>query len=208
MIKRLLLLIVVLLIAGVLAAPAAGRWLVVQDVVQPARAIVVLGGHVPLRAMEAAELYRAGASKEVWVTQAEVFVEDEALERLGIKRPREHEYSRQVLLALKVPVSAIQVLPERNVNTAEELRSVAGHLRQSGGGSVIFVTSKLHTRRVRIIWDRVADGAGEATVRYTPDDPFDPNRWWRNTRDAMDFTREWFGIFNAWAGFPMTSVRS
>ena len=46
-----------------------------------------------------------------------------------------------------------------------------------------------------------------ATVRYTPDDPFDPARWWRNTRDSMAVAREWFGILNAVLGFPVSSAR-
>jgi hypothetical protein len=47
----------------------------------------------------------------------------------------------------------------------------------------------------------------EAIVRYTPDDPFQPDRWWRNTADAMAVSREWFGLLNAWSGFPVKSER-
>jgi hypothetical protein len=47
----------------------------------------------------------------------------------------------------------------------------------------------------------------EAVVRYTPDDPFDPDRWWKTTSDAMAVSREWFGLLNAWIGFPIRSTR-
>ncbi len=196
------------LVAAPLALTTAGTWLVVEDRLQPARSVVVLGGQVPFRAMEAAALYNQGWSREVWFTPGGVFAEDIALERLKIDRPPDHYYSQRVLERLGVPRDAIRVLPERNVNTADEVRSVARQLKATGGGRVILVTSKYHTRRVKVIWQTLAgDRHDEAIVRYAPDDPFQPRRWWRNTADAMSVSREWFGLLNVWAGFPVSSER-
>ena len=47
----------------------AGAWLVLEDPLQPADAIVVLGGGAPFRAMEAAKLYNQGWAHQVWLTQ-------------------------------------------------------------------------------------------------------------------------------------------
>ena len=47
-----------------------GSWLVVEDPLARAAAIVVMGGHVPFRAMEAAALYNASWAPEVWLTRA------------------------------------------------------------------------------------------------------------------------------------------
>src|SRR4051812_49233191 len=96
---------------------SAGRWLVVADPLQPARAVVVLGGQVPFRAMEAANIYKQGWTREVWLTRGGVNEEDEALVKLGIDRPPETAYSRQVLERLHVPEDAIRELPGSNVNT-------------------------------------------------------------------------------------------
>jgi uncharacterized SAM-binding protein YcdF (DUF218 family) len=209
--RRILAVAIVVAVVALLIAPMAGRaigqWLIVDDPPQPARAIVVLGGHLPFRAMEGAAAYREGLAKEVWLTQGRVDVEDVALERLKIRQIEEHEYSQQVLQAQGVPAAAIQVLPERNLNTADEIRSVARHLTEAGGGRVIIVTSKYHTRRVKLLWRLLAEGQGEALVRFTPEDPFDPDGWWRTTGDAMAVAREYFGMLNAWAGFPLTSER-
>ena len=201
--------LVILVALSPLALSAVGKWLVVADPlepvhVDPARAVVVFGGGVPFRAMEAAAIYRQGLAHEVWLTQGGIFIEDLTLQRLGIDRPPEHSYSRQVLERLGVPPEAIRVLDGHNLNTADEVRTVA---RASGSDRVILITSKYHTRRVKVLWRALSGARGKAMVRYSEDDPFDPARWWRNTADAMSVSRELFGLVNAWAGFPVKSER-
>jgi len=209
--KRTLLLIGVLVLVTLLAAPAAarslGRWLVVEEAPQQARAIVVLAGHLPFRASEAATTYREGWATEVWITQGRRAQEEAALERLKIDRIEEHDYSRQVLEAQGVPTDAIHILPERNSGTADEVRSVSRRLREAGGGRVIFVTSKFHTRRVKLLWRLLATDQEEAVVRYTSDDPFDPVRWWQKTGSTIAVAREYGAMLNAWLGFPVSSER-
>lgn len=196
---------VIVLAAVALLAPvalsAAGRWLVVEDALQSARAIVVFGGHVPFRAMEAAAIYKQGFAPEVWLTQAAVHEEDVALERLGIVPMSEHEISRRVLIRSGVPEDAIRVLPGGADNTTDEVREVADQLADPGNAHVILVTSKYHTRRVTVIWHAVAPDGPDPIVRYAPGDPFQPDGWWRNTRDARSVSHEWFGLINAWSGF-------
>jgi uncharacterized SAM-binding protein YcdF (DUF218 family) len=136
-----------------------------------------------------------------------VYEEDLALARLGIDRPPEHIYSRRVLVALGVPSDAIRVVADRNRNTADEVRAVARELQAAGGSRVILITSKVHTRRVKVLWHALVGGHPEAIVRYAADDPFKPGRWWRNTSDAMSVSYEWFGLLNAWSGFPVKSER-
>src|SRR5436309_3112534 len=136
--RRRRLLAAILLPAAVLAfvpfaVTGAGTWLVVEDRLQPARSVVVLGGQLPFRAMEAAAVYGQGWAHEVWLTQGGVTAEDLALARIHIDKPAEHIYSQRVLEALGVPGAAIRVLPERNVNTADEMRAVAGALKAAGG---------------------------------------------------------------------------
>jgi DUF218 domain len=98
------------------------------------------------------------------------------------------------------------VLEPAIINTADELAAVSAALEAGKGTSVIIVTSKVHTRRVRILWNRLAAGRGRALVRAASDDPFEPRRWWRTTGDALDVVRESLGILNAWAGMPLRSA--
>src|SRR5262245_49653178 len=64
-------LIAVVVTVGVVAAGGAaagvGRWLVVQDRIDHADAVVILAGQVPIRSTEAATIYRTGAVSEVWI---------------------------------------------------------------------------------------------------------------------------------------------
>jgi uncharacterized SAM-binding protein YcdF (DUF218 family) len=189
------------------ALRAIATSLIVEDTLQPARSIVVLGGQVPFRAMEAAATYHQGWAREVWLTEGAIYEEDRALSKLGIERDPEFKYSRLVLERLEVPSAAIHILPGANQNTADEVRTIARELKARGGSRVIVITSKYHTRRVRVLWRSLAGSGTEAIVRYTPDDPFDASRWWRNTNDATRVSHEWFGLLNAWAGFPLKSGR-
>jgi len=127
-----------------------GHWLVVADPLDHARAIVVLSGHVPFRAIEAASIYRQGWAPEVWLTKAERPAEEAALVRLGIRYVQGEDYSREVLEWLGVPRSAIRLMDERIKTTAEEVKLIGRELKRIGGEQVILVTSKPHSRWVRV----------------------------------------------------------
>lgn len=179
------------------------RWLVVADPLQHARAIVVLGGHLPFRAMEAASLYKQGWAPEVWLIRGRARAEEAALARLGIDIAGEEVYNRKVLERLGVPAEAIRLLRDGAQTTVEEVSVIARELQAVGGEHVILVTSKPHSRRVRAIWRALVANRSRGIVRYAAEDPYDPSRWWRETRDALAVSREIFGLLNVWAGFPV-----
>jgi hypothetical protein len=106
-----------------------------------------------------------------------------------------------------VPAEAIHVLESPIVNTADEIKVATSALARANGDAVILVTTKVHTRRVRLLWRRLAPGQGRVIVRAASGDPFDPGHWWRNTSDALDVVREVLGILNAWAGLPLHPAR-
>jgi uncharacterized SAM-binding protein YcdF (DUF218 family) len=178
-----------------------GRWLVVEDPLQKAQAIVVLSGRMPMRAIEAAKLYREGFASRVWLTHSTE--PGASLRAMGVSYLGEDVYNVQVLMHEGVPSDAIRLLEPPIINTADELSAVIGALEQEKSRTVIIVTSKVHTRRVRILWHRLAGGRGQAIIRAASDDPFEPRRWWRTTGDALDVVREFLGILNAWAGMPL-----
>jgi uncharacterized SAM-binding protein YcdF (DUF218 family) len=178
-----------------------GRWLVVEDPLVRARAIVVLSGAMPLRAIEAAKLYRQGYAPEIWLTHSAE--PGETLEEMGIPFSGEDHYNTLVLVHEGVPPEAIHVLDPPIVNTADEIKAAAAALARGNGAAVIIVTTKAHTRRVRLLWRRLAPSQGRAVVRAASSDPFDPRHWWRTTSDALDVVRELLGLLNAWAGLPL-----
>jgi uncharacterized SAM-binding protein YcdF (DUF218 family) len=189
-----------LVLAGVVFF-GVGRWLVVEGPLVKATAIVVLSGAMPLRAVEAAKLYRQGYAPEIWLTHSTE--PGETLEGMGIPFSGEDHYNRLVLIHEGVPPEAIHVLEPRIVNTADEIKAVAAALAREKGGAVILVTTKAHTRRVRLLWRTLVPGQGRAIVRAASGDSFDPRHWWRTTSDALDVVREVLGLLNAWAGLPL-----
>jgi uncharacterized SAM-binding protein YcdF (DUF218 family) len=191
----------ILLLSGVVLLLGVGRWLVVEDPLEKAQAIVVLSGRMPLRALEAAKLYHQGYAPKVWVTHSSE--PGATLEAMQIAYVGEDFYNLRVLMHEGVPADAIRVLEPPIINTADEIRAVSAALAEEKGRAVIVVTSKVHTRRVRILWQRLVAGRGQAMVRAASGDPFEPRRWWHTTGDALDVVRELLGILNAWAGMPL-----
>ena len=177
-----------------------GRWLVVEDPLEKAQAIVVLSGRMPMRAQEAARLYNGGWAPQVWLTRS---VEPAAsLQEMHIAYIGEDFFNSRVLMHEGVPSNAILILEPAINNTIDELRVITAELERSKAKTVTIVTTKAHTRRVHTLWRELSTGR-RVIVRAAPNDPFAPDHWWRTTRDALDVVREVLGLLNAWAGLPL-----
>jgi len=193
--------VLVVIMAAAWAIRGVGQWLVVQDALEPAQAIVVLSGRMPVRAREAAEIYRQGFAAQIWITRPAS--PEEELRQMGIGFVGEEFYNQRVLIQLGVPTDAIRVLDKPVINTEQEVLEISDALRQEGGSKVIVVTTKPHTRRVKAIWKRLVGNSPRLMVRYASQDGYDGAHWWRHTSDALDVVRELLGLANAWAGFPV-----
>ena len=195
----------VILFASLLIFFNIGRWLVVEDPLEKASAIAVLSGRMPSRALEAARIYREGYASEIWLTRT---IEPGAsLQALFVPFTGEEAYDRLVLMRKGVPESAIRVLDPPIANTADEMLAIGQALSKENQHTVIIVTSKVHTRRVKALWRHFSSADGQAIVRGVSDDGFDPAHWWANTADALDVVREALGLLNAWAGLPVPPAR-
>ena len=199
-----------LLLAALLAALAGGgiwafrnlgRWLVAPDGLQHARAIVVLSGRVPFRAMEAAEIYREGWAPEVWLFHDESDAADQACARLGIHHVADHEYDQLILERLGVPRDAIRILEPPTTNTVSEARRIAAELRRLDGDRAILVTSAVHTRRAKVIWHLAVGDNPQAILRGAASEPWDADHWWRATQDVEAVVHELLGLINTYLGF-------
>lgn len=182
-----------------------GRWLVVEDPLDKAQAIVVLSGRIPMGAKEAARLYHAAYAPQVWLTRGNEPAA--SLQQMHIAYLGEDFFNSRVLVHEGVPTNAIRVLEPPIDNTADEVRAIAAELDQEQGSTVIIVATKAHTRRVRTLWRELAGGRRRAIVRAASSDPFAPERWWRTSGDALDVVREVLGLANAWAGLPLPPSR-
>ena len=178
-----------------------GRWLIAEDPLQNAAAIAVLSGRMPGRALEAAKVYKQGYAPQVWLTHS---TEPGAtLAKLSVPYQGEDAYDKLILIHEGVPDSAIRVLEPPILNTADEMATIGQALSNATPRRIILVTSKVHTRRTRTLWQQLSGANGEAIVHGVSDDPFDADHWWQSTSDALDVVREVLGLFNAWAGLPL-----
>jgi uncharacterized SAM-binding protein YcdF (DUF218 family) len=116
-------------------------------------------------------------------------------------------FNARILMHEGVPSNAILMLEPAIDNTADEMRIIAAELERWKAETVIIVTTKAHTRRVRRLWKELSGGRGHAIVRAASTDPFAPGHWWRSTGDALDVVREVLGLLNAWAGLPLHPSR-
>ena len=193
-------LLAMVILAGLVVFFNVGRWLVVEDPLQKADAIAVLSGRMPDRALEAARVYKHGYASKVWLTHSTELAA--TLANFSVDYVGEETYDKQILMHEGVPESAIQVVDPPIVNTADEINTIGQALQKEKQRTVIIVTSKVHTRRVRTLWNHIAAKDGSAIVHGVSDDSFDPAHWWRTTTDALDVVREILGLANAWAGLP------
>jgi uncharacterized SAM-binding protein YcdF (DUF218 family) len=190
--------------AGFALMLGVGHWMVKEDSLQKANAIVVLSGNFPARALEAASLYRSGYAGEIWLTHPGA--QSEALAEMGIHFPGEADFNYQVLRRQGVPAKAIHVLDAPIINTSDELEVIGRTLQQKKNASVIVVTNKAHTRRVHELWNKFDSARGKIIVHAIANDDFQPSAWWTRTVDTHQVIHEILGMINVWAGLPMQSA--
>ena len=138
---------------------AAPRWLSVEDPLRDCPTIVVLNGDTPSRAEEVARLHHAGGGREVWLT-------DDPLsgDRQGDAGTRGNA---RRLVELGVPAGSIHVVPGVARGTRAELQAVAAELGRRRFDCAVIVTSPLHTRRVKITWQRHVGSPRQVVVRQS-----------------------------------------
>lgn len=190
--------LIALTACGIIAFRHAGRWLIHENPLSHSDVILVLSGSMPYRAEEAAKVFRAGYASEIWLTQPVSPAAE--LQKMGIHYESDEDYNAAVLTNLGVPSSAIHVLPNDIVDTEQELEEAHSQMSREGKSTIIIVTSLEHTRRAGALWHKLFGSDSKATIHGAPEDPFDADHWWRNTRDSLAVTREYLGLLNVWTG--------
>jgi uncharacterized SAM-binding protein YcdF (DUF218 family) len=176
-----------LIVIGFYPFMRVGAWLVVEDPLQKADAIFVLGGTRYERPMEAVNLYRDQWAPRITLMRQISDAGELELERRGIAFRREVDEQIEVMSQLGVPKSAITVLNEAN-STADEADTLLRVATEERWKKVIIVTSKQHTRRARLVMRRRMAGTGvDVIMRYSRVDDSDPEHWWRH-RSTVRFT--------------------
>jgi uncharacterized SAM-binding protein YcdF (DUF218 family) len=175
------------------------RFLVVENPLRPAVAIIALSGSLPTRTIEAAKVFQEGwAPRVLLVPSVEGRVD--MLHAVGVEAPYEWEVSREVLIQLGVPPAAIQIAHGLATNTRSELCLAAAAL-QPADAPVIIVTSPYHTRRAQLLWEEATQGKSFAIMHAT-DERYPGDRWWLEWEAIPPIAREYLGLLNVWTQSP------
>jgi len=164
----------------------AADWLSAADTPQKADAILVLAGSYS-RPFQAAELYRRGFARKIYVSAPEREEQYRLLDDAGIAFPRQEEVMRQVLLKRGVPAGAIEFFGKASVSTAAEAQA-ARALFARGAPKLLVVTSPYHLRRTRMTFADALPGA-DIRVIATSYEPF-PQAWWKDQNSARNVLLE------------------
>lgn len=157
--------------------PLLGEFLVVDDPLRPADAVLPLAGE-PQRVGYAAELYVAGLARRLLITPLPL--DDPGSRERTVRR------GIDTAVRLGVPSGAITVVPEAGSSTYQEARNVRRLLEEQGLRSLLVVTSAWHTRRASIAFHDAFRGSGIAlSVHALPAEAYSywghsyrPQEWW------------------------------
>jgi len=189
-----------LLLIGVIALRGLGSFLVYEDPLEKADGIMILGGTMYDRQLEAVDLYKDGWAPRLFLLrEVSEWGEVELMNR-GIKYLSVVDAQVDVMERLGVPRDRITILDRANSTTQEAdiLRDLA--LREKFT-KVIIVTSKQHTRRARLVMNRRVQEIGvKVIVRPSRYDRANVDRWWTE-RSTLRFTLfETQRLFAYWVG--------
>jgi uncharacterized SAM-binding protein YcdF (DUF218 family) len=176
-----------LLLISAFTLSRVGPWLVVTDPLQKADAIVVLGGTMYERPLEAVDLHQEGWAPRIYLFRQIADWGERTLIERNFSYTREVDLQVDVMQRLGVERANIVILEQAN-STAEEGENLFQLVSREKLRSVIVVTSKQHTRRARLVMRRRLDPLGATViVRASRYDRTDVDRWWAN-RSTLRFT--------------------
>jgi uncharacterized SAM-binding protein YcdF (DUF218 family) len=176
---RTLILLATLLVAGG-GFLSVGHMIVATDAVEPADAVFVLGGSWLSRTLEAVRLYEEGNARHILISRGGDDHEAAWLVRRGIRIPSEAQIQYDVLVnQLRIPASAVIVLPQIVDNTAQEAEAAHAKMAAERWTKLIVVTDRSSSRRAGYAFRRVVGSDVQVIVTSSRNDPYNPGRWWR-----------------------------
>jgi uncharacterized SAM-binding protein YcdF (DUF218 family) len=177
---------VILFTLAFVAVLNVGSWLKGGDTPVPAWAIVVLAGP-PTRSFYAADLYRLGYAKEIYVIRPVRENSLKMLDEIGVQMPRIENIYKEVLLKKGVPENYVHFLGDSCLSTIDEAEA-ASRIFHGDGCRILVVTSPFHVKRTQMVFQQRMKQC-RFRVLATPYEPF-PKRWWTDQDSARNVVLE------------------
>jgi uncharacterized SAM-binding protein YcdF (DUF218 family) len=163
-------------------------YLVVQDKLEPADAIIVLGGDWSgERVEQGVALYKQGFARYIIMTGGKVY---RTLTNAQLMREHAREKG--------VPGRAI-ILEDKTMSTKEDARFSLPILNKHNIKSIILVTSPYHTRRAGMVFKRNLEPRGiKVMVCPAREGSYNPQRWWTRHEDTELVVKECVSLVLYW----------
>ena len=173
-----------LIVGWIAVAPFLATWLIVDEPLEHADAIIVLSGSAVYkeRTRKAAELYKQGVASRIILTDDG---EQAGWSRKEQTNPPFVELEKRELVANGVLPAAITVLPGQVSGTDQEAKALANEISAKPVKSILIVTSAYHTRRALRTFEKILSGKGvEIGIASAPpgEQTPGPNFWWLRPR--------------------------
>jgi uncharacterized SAM-binding protein YcdF (DUF218 family) len=162
----------------------AARFLIVQDKIQKADVIVILGGdNNGERVKEGVSLFKQGYAKHLLMSGGPL-----------AWRLTSAQLMKKQAMESGIPEKAI-ILEDRSRSTREDAEFCLPIVQKHKFGSVIVVTSSYHTRRSAGVFKKIYSPAGIKVMVYPArKSEFNPDRWWLRHEDAAHVIWEYVSL--------------
>ncbi len=194
---RFLVALALLVVIGLLVGPRLlgflGRYLITEDPLDKADAIVVLS-----EPMEAAELYRAGWAPRVILSDSQKPAGYYELAARGLRLPSGLEGRERVVEFLGVDRGAVDRIEQDFGSTLELACGVVRHARSRRYRTLIVVTDQFHTTEAAKVLALLSDGDPRTIVRPSRYTIVRDGRWWRSRAAARDLLFKYEDLLDYW----------
>jgi uncharacterized SAM-binding protein YcdF (DUF218 family) len=166
---------------------AMGEYLITEDAVLHADAVLVPGGSSADRGAEAARLWQQGRADRFVFTGAPV---PGALRSLGIDST-EAQCTRNSAVAAGIPMDRTVALAA-GTSTWEEAEALLPWCMAAGADTVIIVSNRFHLRRLGMVYRKRFKQAGITVLLHgARASDFDERTWWRSEEGLIMLNNEY-----------------
>ena len=170
------------------------HYLIIETEISPSDVIIVLGGGTE-RMREGVNLYHQGYAPRLLVTGGGAQL---MLAHVHLDWDRIMRHAARIN---NIPAEAVFVDVE-STSTYEDAVNSKKILQEHGWSSAIVVTSIYHTRRVRMVFEKIyAESGIRLQYHPAPSDLLHPEGWWTREEDMVSVFSEYIKLVMYWVKY-------
>ena len=194
--------IIILSFTSAISCHKAGKWLVKEDNLNHADALVLLMNKFPAdRILQAADVYKLGYAKRIIMVE-ENMDDFQQLEKRGATIISNTEQCKTVLVELGIPVENIIILYGKSKNTQEEALVLSQYQStKTETDTLILISSAQSTRRASIIFRQTFKTNNNKVVLLNSPSKYSEYQaggWWKHKEAIEVVLSEYFKIMYFW----------